>query len=249
MLLFLSVVKALSVIAPHAQLLADFTPAPEDDPMTHEIKHAIREDLRKRYTCTKERHTLHTAPALDPRFKALPFLSEDENVETYSRVTTEAASLEVVREDAEVSERECDYMAEGYDDGEEDGAVGKVRDKAPKLEEYSPPTSRPSSLTALLGQTFSVVTTVVPKSAQTRAEEEVHMYLEATSLPLTDDPLEWWRSNDPVYPLLAKGLTILTVCIPGTSVAAESVLHCGGHCVSTTEHTHSTTCGPAGLPP
>ncbi|KAJ7992798.1 hypothetical protein DPEC_G00282430 [Dallia pectoralis] len=39
----------LSIIAPlHTQLLADFTPAPEDDPMTREIKHAIREDLSKR---------------------------------------------------------------------------------------------------------------------------------------------------------------------------------------------------------
>lgn len=49
-----------------------------------------------RYTSTKERHILHAASALDPRFKALPFLSEDEKMETYSRMTAEAASLEVV---------------------------------------------------------------------------------------------------------------------------------------------------------
>lgn len=88
----------LSIIAPlHGQLLANFTAAPEDDLMTREIKHAIREDLMKRYTTAKERHTLHTASALDPRFKTLPFLSEVEKVETYSRVTVEAvsASLQV----------------------------------------------------------------------------------------------------------------------------------------------------------
>ncbi|KAK0134857.1 Zinc finger BED domain-containing protein 1 [Merluccius polli] len=86
----------LSVIDPlHTQLLANFTTAPEDDQMTREVKHAIREDLMKRYTSAKERHMLHASSALNPRFKALPFLSEDEKVETYSRLTAEAASLEV----------------------------------------------------------------------------------------------------------------------------------------------------------
>uniref|UniRef100_A0A667X1D9 BED-type domain-containing protein n=1 Tax=Myripristis murdjan TaxID=586833 RepID=A0A667X1D9_9TELE len=202
----------LSVIAPlHARLLTSFTPAPEDDPMTREIKHAIQEDLKKRYTSTKERHTLYTASALDPRFKTLPLLSEDERLDTYSRVTTEAASLEV-----------------------EDDMVEKVQDKDLKVEEEgpsAPSTSKPSSLTALLGQTFTVVATVKPKTAQTRAEEEVQKYLEAPSLPLTDNPLEWWSTNEYVYPLLAM-LAKRYLCIPGTSVAAERVFSTAGDIVS-----------------
>ncbi|XP_040916034.1 E3 SUMO-protein ligase ZBED1-like [Toxotes jaculatrix] len=158
-----------SVIAPlHAQVLADFTPAPEDGLMTCEIKHAIWEDLMKRYTSTKERDTLHIASALDPDFKALPFLSEDEKVETYSRMTTAAASLKVLRQEAQVPEEEGDDMAERHDDDEEDDVVEEVRDKGQKLEEAGPSTrstTRPSSLTVLLSQTFSVVvTTVQPKS-------------------------------------------------------------------------------------
>lgn len=90
-------IPTLSVIAPwHAQLLANFTTASEDDPMTREVKHAIWEDLMKRYTSTKERHILHAASALDPHFKALRFLSEDEKMETLRIMTAEAASLEVV---------------------------------------------------------------------------------------------------------------------------------------------------------
>lgn len=124
-------------------------------------------------------------------------------------MTTEAASsLEVVRPEVEVPEGEGDDMAEEHDDSEEDDAIQKVCDKALKLVEdgpSAPSNSRSSSLTALLGQTFNVaVTTVEPKSAQTRAEEEDRMYLEVPSLPLTDDPLEWWSTNDNVYPLLAK---------------------------------------------
>lgn len=91
-----SMPTCLSVISPlHAQLLRDKKAVDEDTPMTREIKHAIREDLLKRYTSTEEKHLLHTTSALDPRFKALPFLSQEE-VETYSRVITEAASLEVI---------------------------------------------------------------------------------------------------------------------------------------------------------
>jgi len=111
-----------------------------------------------------------------------------------------------MRQEDEVPEGEGDNMAEGYDDGEEDDEVQKVCDEALKLDENpTPSTSRPSSLTALLGQTFNVTgTTAEPKSAHTRAEEEVRMYLGAPSLPLTDDPLEWWSTNHHVYPLLAK---------------------------------------------
>ncbi|KAK0139888.1 hypothetical protein N1851_023198 [Merluccius polli] len=39
----------------------------------------------------EERESLHVCAALDPRFKTLPFLSEDERQATYVRVITEAA--------------------------------------------------------------------------------------------------------------------------------------------------------------
>lgn len=92
-----------------------------------------------------------------------------------------------------------DDMAEEHNESEEDDMVEKVQDKDLKVEEEgpsAPSTSKPSSLTALLGQTFTVVATVKPKTAQTRAEEEVQKYLEAPSLPLTDNPLEWWSTNE-----------------------------------------------------
>lgn len=100
-------------------------------------------------------------------------------------------------------EKEGDNMAETHDESEDD-VVEEFRVQGPELEEaglsthFTPSTSRPSSLTALLGQTFSAVTTVE------EVEEEVRKYLEAPSLPLTDNPLEWWSSNNLVYPGLVK---------------------------------------------
>lgn len=123
-------------------------------------------------------------------------------------------------------------MAETHDESE-DGVVEEFRFQGPELEEAgssSPSTLRQSSLTVLLGQTFNAVTTVEPKSVQTRVEEEVRKYLEAPSLPVTDNPLEWWSSNDLVYPRLVK--LAKRLCIPGTSVAAEIVFSTAGDIVS-----------------
>lgn len=130
-------------------------------------------------------------------------------------------------------EEEGDNMAETHDESE-DGVVEEFRVQGPELDEAgssTPSTLRPSSLTVLLGQTFNAVTTVEPKSTQTRGEEEVRKYLEAPSLPLTDNPLEWWSSNDLVYPRLVK-LAKRHLCIPGTSVAAEIVFSTAGDIVS-----------------
>lgn len=78
-------------IAPlKAQLLQNMTDAIGDSPMIQEIKHAIKADLLKRYNSEAE-NILHTTSALDPRFKRLPFLTE-ERLEIYRGMTTEVIS-------------------------------------------------------------------------------------------------------------------------------------------------------------
>ncbi|KAL7401145.1 hypothetical protein ABVT39_023644 [Epinephelus coioides] len=91
----------VSLIAPiHAQLLQNMTDTIGDSPMIHEIKNAIKTDLLKRYNSEAEKKILHTASALDPRFKGLPFLTEEERLEIYRGVTEEAASLEATKDQA-----------------------------------------------------------------------------------------------------------------------------------------------------
>lgn len=87
----------LSVIAPlHAQLLHDTeTGFSGETQMVREIKQAIHEDLSKRYSTVADKNMLYTASILDPRFKALPFLSQDEQHDVQSKVIAEAAALEV----------------------------------------------------------------------------------------------------------------------------------------------------------
>ena len=86
----------LSIIAPvHAKLLNDTHQAMGDKPIVRDIKQAINQDLQKRYSTVEEKNTLHTASALDPRFKSLPFLTTDDISATYSKLVVEAASLQV----------------------------------------------------------------------------------------------------------------------------------------------------------
>ena len=48
------------------------------------------------YKSEAEKCILHTSSALDPRFKGLPFLAEGYRLDVYTRVISEAASLEEV---------------------------------------------------------------------------------------------------------------------------------------------------------
>lgn len=87
----------LSVIAPmQAQLCHSAHVLPTDPPIVRDIKHAISTDLGKRYG-DEEKPFLCMASALDPRFKALPFLEEEGREETFTSVAGEAARISAVR--------------------------------------------------------------------------------------------------------------------------------------------------------
>lgn len=81
----------LSIIAPlHAKLIVGTEESPHDTQTVKDIKTAIAEDMAKRYS--SDREMLSMASAVDPRFKELPFLSEAESSETYSRLTDAVAA-------------------------------------------------------------------------------------------------------------------------------------------------------------
>ncbi len=83
----------VSVIAPlHVQLLQATQETLGDSLFVRDLKEAVHQDLSKRYTSEVERATLNLASALDPRFKVLPFLPQEEKQETFSRMVAEAAA-------------------------------------------------------------------------------------------------------------------------------------------------------------
>ncbi|KAK7933157.1 hypothetical protein WMY93_004053 [Mugilogobius chulae] len=198
----------LSVVAPlHAQMLNDTLPDCSDSPVIHEIKQAINGDLSKRYTSEHSKRLLYTASTLDPRFKTLPFLTEEQREEIHERVLEEATQ-EVGENSDEADVRQED-----------------VEQLLPREDEASAP-KRKTALLDLLGKTFTEVS-VPHKSTTISSEEELKKYLAVPSLPLSEDPLEWWRFNEGNFPLLSRQAKRY-LCIPGTSVAAERVFSTAG---------------------
>ena len=106
---------------------------------------------------------------------------------------------------------------------------GEAEDN-PENPEEGPAPKKSSALFNLLGKTFTEVR-AAPKSASTRAEEELNKYLEADPLSLSEDPLHWWRNHVTAFSLLAK-LDEHYLCIPGTSVAAERIFSTTGDIVT-----------------
>lgn len=82
----------VSVFAPlQAKLFKHFTATAEDSSVITEMKQAMAKDLEHRYMDVRQ--VLYRASSLDPRFKKLPFLSEEERDATFQFLIHEAAEL------------------------------------------------------------------------------------------------------------------------------------------------------------
>ncbi|XP_040209394.1 E3 SUMO-protein ligase ZBED1-like [Rana temporaria] len=222
----------VSLIAPiNAQLLQSMTDTMGDTPMIHEIKNSIRTDLQKRYSSEAEKKILHTASALDPRFKGLPFiLTDEERLEIFKGVTEEAASLEITSDESERTQEDHQVPRRKRTLEEEDSSpIEDNHSPSPP----SPPKKARSLLVSLLGQSFTDTEgTIEPKKTPyAKAEEEMENYCKAPPLPLTEDPLNWWREHEVIFPLLSR-LSKQYLCIPGTSVSAERVFSTAGDVVT-----------------
>ncbi|XP_048857122.1 E3 SUMO-protein ligase ZBED1-like isoform X2 [Brienomyrus brachyistius] len=210
------------------ELIQDMKENTEEKTVIREIKRVISEDLSRRYTTVQETNLLHKCASLDPRFKALPFLSKEKREEAYKTVTTEASSLQEEDKAKEQENPEDSTVTEASNSVSPQPKVAENQDDRP-----STSTGRASSLLqCLLGQTFSDAS-VTPhhQSAHAIAEEEMTRYLGSPPLSLSEDPLNWWHVNKVSFPLLSK-MAKRYLCIPATSVSAERVFSTAGDIVT-----------------
>lgn len=104
------------------------------------------------------------------------------------------------------------------------------------------------ALVDLLGATFaSTSDNTAPKSEHDVAAAEIKRYRDETPLPLTGNPLSWWKDHEQEYPQLSK-VARSFLCIPGTSVSAESFLLCRRHSKCTEKCPESRPCRSACIP-
>lgn len=202
------------MIAPlQSKLLTHFEPCKDDTDMTREMKLVMTSDFSSRYMDSHDvlLKAYFLASALDPRFKGLPFLKNEERELVFSKLAVEASNTVQVdqQEDAEIPLP---------DTTEEDEIHSAKKMKAMDM---------------LFGNTFQKMPETCPlsRSASEVSRDEVLKYRSMVPLPLTECALDWWNSHETELPILAN-LARSYLCIPATSVASERVFSTAGDIVS-----------------
>ncbi|CAM4578681.1 unnamed protein product [Leuciscus chuanchicus] len=175
-------------------VLNSMAPNEEDSPTVREIKTAITENLKNRYSACHD--FLHKCTVLDPRFKALPHVDDACRDRIYNNLITEIATME---EQSEEATAVSSSPVTGHP------------------EASSPPVKK-SAMAELFGELFK--TQVGNKPTLQLVKEEVTLYKAVDCISMDFNPLEWWRTNEPTYPHIAK-LAKHYLAVPATSVPSE----------------------------
>ena len=99
----------------------------------------------------------------------------------------------------------------------------------PAEEECCP--QKKSALMFLLGSAYKPNDSASLKTLADKAQEEVKKYREVPDIPLSENPLQWWKMHAEEYPLLARQAKRY-LCVPGTSVPSERVFSTAGDIVT-----------------
>ena len=98
----------------------------------------------------------------------------------------------------------------------------------PEASKESPPQKK-SVMAELFGELFTSEKGTTKTLSQI-TEEEVMAYRLTGCIPVDENPLAWWRSNEHKYPHIAK-LARRYLAVPGTSVPSERVFSTAGDIV------------------
>ncbi|KAI4819180.1 hypothetical protein KUCAC02_004449 [Chaenocephalus aceratus] len=231
----------LSVIAPlQDTLINGLKPIEGESAVIKEMKAAMSGDLQKRYIDL--RATLHACSAMDPRFKSLLFLTENQRQEVYDGLIAEAQDQPMPSELSlwsvvEEGTGKCNGSAddEGMASEEEtvDDGVRFKEGESSQGQHPPPRNSKPSCpLAALLGgERYDGGAQPKTNTQEDQAKEQMTRYKEADLLEVKEDPLVWWKEHQYEYPLLSH-LAKRYLCIPGTSVSSERVFSTAGDIVT-----------------
>ena len=245
---------ASSVLPLLNSILTAMAAESSDTQLQKDMKKSI---LKKLSPCYKEgsQRLLRLITALDPRFKKLPFLSPEEKNSVFDPMAAELTKF-LTAQDQERTE----HIKREPDNPEPvpvPHSVTPTSPDMPPLPQLSQGPSEPSSQPPLelsSKSTHGSSSTVqsrhnvehVPRCALTEllgdvyvtkvtgcitVQEEIEQYKTVASIPVYDNPLQWWRVNQHKFPRLARYAKCL-LSIPGTSVPSERVFSVAGTVVT-----------------
>ena len=172
------------------------------------MKRETRDDLEGRYPETSSTYNLLLLiSSMDPRFKALTFVSDEERRQVEDDIVRRCLARE---------------------------AENNAADTLPAAQE--PPRKKAkvdSALAVLFGTDVLDVTRNddAPPSKEQSVRLELQGYGQEPPIPVTANPLEWWASRQSKYPQLSI-LARRLLSVPGTSVPAERIFSAAGATVT-----------------
>ena len=186
----------------------------DDPPFVKDVKAVILRDLDSRYKSAPEKEFLGIATFLDPRFKSLCFIGEQERLKVFESVRDEAIRISnippVVKQEPQAGSNQSS-QSNLDDDAKPD--LGKLDDPQvafPKLELSEDQMSdlgitprkrikTEEAEVAACEEFFNdiMITKVEAVSVplDKKISNEIESYRSAKDLGLKDDPLQWWKSN------------------------------------------------------
>nr|XP_055035499.1 E3 SUMO-protein ligase ZBED1-like [Misgurnus anguillicaudatus] len=182
-----------------------------------QMKTAILNDLADRYQ-GEQAEFLYESSALDPRFRALPNLNDNERDEIFNRLKLKTRQMQ----------NQNPSEGEGAAPGSPKPALDLPQRTHAAVGGVSPP-SKKTALEDLLGASFSQVDSRTQPTSE--IEADIDSYRKETPISLTACPLEWWRVNSHRYPLLST-LAKSYLSVPATSVPSERVFSVAGDIVN-----------------
>ncbi|XP_041830825.1 E3 SUMO-protein ligase ZBED1-like [Melanotaenia boesemani] len=231
----------VSLIMPLKHMIEQSMSPDENDTQTiASMKSAILLDITGRYSgdCND---MLQECAALDPRFRSLSHLNDEQRESVYARTREKASGLHVQRNKTSDTDEKTRASASTSGSAAErvfvmaEAAQGAEQSQEEPVERerqmqdvIQPPPPKKTALEDLLGSSY---TTVEAVQSSRGIEMEILSYRNGIPIPLNSSPLEWWKVNAYTYPILAP-FAKAYLCIPATSVPSERVFSTAGDIVS-----------------
>ena len=254
-------VPTVSLIRPVMYKLEGFMAEKDDDTnLIKQVKKAVLTDLSGRYTDSHVQNRLTLASLIDPRFKLVPFLSEEEKLDAFHDLTvaavataeahkarmavkiktepgvavTQEPKLPALPEIPEImdSSSPCPSPSKKVKlEQVETSTSTKSNDPSPSAQSADTNVKqKPPAMSSLFGDIF-ITAVEKPKSIQELCELEVAEYKKEQPINPEENPLNWWRKKCSKYPNLSL-YAKKCLCIPATSVPSERVFSTAGDIVT-----------------
>ena len=223
----------LSLVAPTIHQLIKNTlkiDQDNDSVVMQRLKNAMLNDIQTRYQSSNTKLLLQIAAFLDPRFRNLDFLEEDEK---------KKVRLDIKRRMVSLHEQAKPVIKT---EPEEPQQLPSISNDSCSVSDTSDTTTEPPAKKCKVEKSFfehffpdiTITKVEPPVSSMDKAKKEVKLYLSlsaAAAVKPALDVLQWWKLHENQLPMMAK-LAKHILCVPATSTPSERMFSKAGNLIT-----------------